>query len=84
MSPATKSRRPPPRRDDRRPSARDCFATSDIGRSDTENVLLMAIKGGGHSQWMMLCSAVVVKYSGRNGLPVVLMMHYVLLLEITA
>lgn len=58
MSPATKSRRPPPRRDDRRPSARDGFATSDIGRSDTENVLLMAIKGGGHSQWMMLCSAV--------------------------
>eukprot|EP00986_Skeletonema_menzelii_P004717 scaffold1647_cov148-Skeletonema_menzelii.AAC.2 len=48
MSPATKSRRPPPRREDRRPD--EWYATSDIGRNERVSVLLMAIKGDGSSQ----------------------------------
>jgi hypothetical protein len=58
MSPATKSRRPPPRREDRRPSARDGFARSDIGPSDMDKSgLLMTIKGdGGNLEgFVMLC-----------------------------
>lgn len=43
MSPATKSRRPPPLREDRRPDG--LYATSDIGRNERVGVLLIAIKG---------------------------------------
>eukprot|EP00985_Skeletonema_marinoi_P014669 scaffold7473_cov141-Skeletonema_marinoi.AAC.9 len=48
MSPATKSRRPPPRREDRLPDG--WYATSDIGRNESVCVLLMAIKGDECSQ----------------------------------